>query len=167
MLGLVAAGFGMVIALAGDIIASRIGAGRLASYATSLIVGLCATLFFVLQLLTPVEWPTILIALLAYGAWWFAFLNLVQSLESSLRVKILSAVRASGGRITRTALARQYNDERLLRLRLERLRTSGAITEHNSRLRVVSPGLKAIAGFFRFLKKLLIGKTSEFGAPPA
>ena len=166
MLGLIAAGFGMAWALAGDVAASRMGARRLASYGISLIAGFCATLLLIC-FLRRVEWPTVVLALFAYGAWWFAFLNLVQSLESSLRVKILGAVRASGGRIARAALAEQYNDQRLLCLRLERLRASGAVTEHNGRLHVVSPGLKAIAAFFRFLKKLLIGRTSEFGAPSA
>lgn len=166
MLGLIAAGFGMAWALVGDVAASRLGAGRLASYGVSLVAGFCATLLL-MCFLPRLAWPTVVIALLAYGAWWFAFLNLVQSLESSLRVKILGAVRASGGRITRAALAEQYNDQRLLRLRLDRLRTSAAVTEHDGRLHVASPGLKAIAGFFRLLKKLLIGTTSEFGAPPA
>jgi hypothetical protein len=165
MMGLFAAGFGMVLALVGDVAASRLGAGRVASYGTSLLTGFCATLLLV-SLLPGGEWPTVVISLLAYGAWWFAFLNLVQSLESSLRVRILGAVRASGGRITRLALATQYNDRRLLGLRLQRLRTSGAVVERDGRLHVVSPGLKAIAGLFRVLKMLLIGRTSEFGVPP-
>ena len=167
MTGLIAAAFGLALALAGDVAASRLGAARLSSYATSLVVGLCATLAFALCLRSPNGTATILIALLAYGAWWFAFLNLVQALESSLRVKLLGAVRAAGGRISRAGLAEHYNDNGLLRLRLARLRSSGAVRENDGRLLVVSPGLKAIAGFFRLLKKLLIGKTSEFGATSA
>src|SRR5436190_7110107 len=142
MLGLIAAGFGMAWALAGDVAASRLGARRLTSYGTSFIVGFCA-MSLGLLFLPNAGWPTTVIALLAYGAWWFAFLNLVQSLESSLRVKILGALQASGGRIIRSALAEQYNDHRLLGLRLQRLRASGAVIEQNGRLHVVSPGLKA------------------------
>ncbi len=165
MMGLLAAGFGMALALVGDVAASRLGAGRVASYGTSLLTGFLATLLLVF-LLPDAEWPTVVISLLAYGAWWFAFLNLVQSLESSLRVKILGAIRASGGQITRPVLATLYNDHRLLGLRLQRLRTSGAIVERDGRLHVMSPGLKAISGFFRILKMLLIGRPSEFGASP-
>ena len=165
MTGLIAAAFGLVLAFAGDIAASRLGAPRLFAYATSLVAGLCGILGFVLFISPRSEAATVLIALLAYGAWWFAFLNLVQALESSLRVKLLGAVRAAGGRISRAALSDHYNDSGLLRLRLERLRAAGAVSENNGRLHVVSPGLKAIAGFFRFLKKMVLGRTSEFGAP--
>ena len=164
MLGLIAASFGMVFALVGDVVASRMGAGRVTSYGASLLAGFCATILLLL-VLQGSDGPTAMIAMLAYGAWWFAFLNLVQSLESSLRVKILGAMRASGDRISLTELARQYNDRILLGLRLERLRASGAVSEIGGRLRVESRGLKAIASFFRVLKMLLVGKTSEFGAP--
>ncbi len=165
MTGLVAAALGLVLALAGDVAASRLGAARLLAYATSFVVGLCTTLGFVFGLQPRIEAATALIALLAYGAWWFAFLNLVQALESSLRVKLLGAVRAAGGQISRATLWVHYNDDGLLRLRLDRLRASGAVSENDGRLHVVSPGLKAIAGLFRFLKTVLIGRTSEFGAP--
>ncbi|MBS0546253.1 MAG: hypothetical protein JSR24_00810 [Proteobacteria bacterium] len=163
MIGLFVAGFGMVLALAGDVAASRLGAGRVASYRASLFAGLCATALL-LWMLPGIEWPTVAIALLTYATWWFIFLNLVQSLESSLRVKILGAIQAAGGHVSRPALATLYNDRKLLGLRLDRLRHGGAVVERGGRLHVVSPGLKTIAGLFRFLKMLLIGKTSEFGA---
>ncbi len=167
MTGLIAAALGLALALAGDVAASRLGAARVSAYATSLIVGFCATLAFALCLPSRSGAATIAVALLAYGAWWFSFLNLVQALESSLRVKLLGAVRAAGGRISRAGLAEHYNDGGLLRLRLDRLRASGTVRENDGRLLVVSPGLRAIAGFFRLLKKVLIGRTSEFGAPSA
>lgn len=153
------------MALVADVAASRAGASRVKAYAASLVAGLCAT--FGLLLLLPIQTAvaTFGIAFLAYGAWWFTFLNLVQSLESSLRVRLLGEVRAAGGRISLAMLEARYNDDTLLCLRLDRLRAHGSVTESAGRLRVASPGLKAIAGFFRFLKRTLLGRISEFGAP--
>jgi hypothetical protein len=166
MLALAAAAFGMFVALVADVLASRAGASRMASYGTSLGTGFSATLGLPLLLLSCASLATMSIAILAFGAWWFVFLNLAQALESSLRVRLLGEVRAAGGRLSRSALEARYSDASLLRLRLDRLRTHGAVVERDERLHVTSSGLKILAGFFRSLKKVLIGRTSEFGAPP-
>ena len=155
----------MLAALIADVLSSRLGASRLASYGTSLLAGLLATIGGAL-LLSKAGTSTGT-AVIAYCAWWFVFLNLVQALESSLRVKLLGEIRAAGGRISSADLEARYNDTALLQLRLQRLIAGGAVERSNRRLRVVSPGLRAIARLFRVLKKVLIGRTSEFGAPSA
>lgn len=165
MLGLVAAALGMLAALIADVLSSRLGASRLASYGTSLLAGLLATVGGALLLSRASPAASTGTAVIAYGAWWFIFLNLVQALESSLRVKLLGEIRAAGGRISSADLEARYNDTALLQLRLQRLIAGGAVAQSNRHLRVVSPGLRAIAGLFRVLKKVLIGRTSEFGAP--
>jgi hypothetical protein len=165
MIGILAAVLGMMVALLADVLSSRSGSSRIASYATSLGAGLAATI--AAALLVPAESPCASagIALMAYGAWWFVFLNLVQALESSLRVRLLGEIRAAGGHISVAELEARYNDDILLRLRLRRLVVSGAVKQENDRLRVVSSGLRTIAGLFRVIKKALLGRTSEFGAP--
>lgn len=167
MLGLLVAALGLLMALAADVVASRAGASRVMAYATSLVIGLCCTLVFSLLLPFRVSLVEALIGLIAYGAWWFSFLNLVQALESSLRVRLLAEVRAAGGRISLAELTQRYDDATLLRMRLQRLRAGGAVVEQDGRLHVVSPGLRTIAGFFRFLKRILVGQSSEFEAPSA
>lgn len=166
MVGLFSAALGLLMALAADIIASRAGASRVMAYAVSLVIGLCCAIAFSFLLLFRISPVETLIGLIAYGAWWFSFLNLVQALESSLRVRLLAEVRAAGGRISLAKLAQRYDDATLLRLRLQRLRAGGAIVERDGRLHVVSPGLRAIAGFFRLLKRTLIGQSSEFESSP-
>jgi hypothetical protein len=163
--GLVAAAIGMLVALAADIVASRAGAARLTAYGASLFAGLFAVLPATVLLPGGVRFDTIGIAVLSYGAWWFAFLNLAQALESSLRVRLLNEVRAAGGRMRRSALEQRYNDAILLSLRLDRLLKSGAVVESDGRLHVRSASLKTIAAFFRFLRLALMGRVSEFEAP--
>ena len=103
--------------------------------------------------------------MLAYGAWWFILLSLVQALESSLRVRLLGEIRAAGGRMRLDVLESRYSDRVLLRLRLDRLLGDGAVVEREGRLFLASRGLKVIAAFFRLLKQVLIGRSSEFEAP--
>ena len=164
MLGLFAAAAGMMVALIGDILASRAGATRVNAYAVSFLAGLCATLATIFLFSQPLQPHLLGIAILAYGTWWFAFLNLVQALASSLRIRLLMEIRAAGGRISRTALRLRYNDETLLSLRLHRLLSHGAIVEVDGCLHVASRSLTFIALFFRTLKKALTGRGSEFAA---
>jgi hypothetical protein len=164
VLGLAAAAFGLVLALCGDVAGSRAGLARVSAYGLSLLTGFAGVVAWLL--LAKASLGTALTALFAYAAWWFAFLNLVQALESSLRARLLGEVRAAGGRMARATLEARYNDNGLLRLRLSRMQARGAVVERDGRLFVASSGLKAIAGLFRFLKLALLGRTSEFGAGP-
>lgn len=166
VIGLIAATIGMFIALATDVIASRIGVARIVAYGASLATGFLGTLLAAFVLVPAIRIDVFGVAALAYGAWWFAFLNLVQALASSLRVRLLQEVRAAGGRMSRAKLRQRYNDNTLLSLRLDRLLNHGAVVERDGRLYVASPGLKRLARFFRILKKTLTGRISEFGAPP-
>jgi len=166
MTGLFAAGIGIVFALVFDVLSSRAGLSRLAAYGVSLAGGAILSIVAVVVLgeTTPAAFA---IAVLAYGAWWFIALNFIQALESSLRVRLVREVMALGGRIPIARLQARYNDHTLLGLRLDRLRNAGAVVEREGRLFVVSPGLRAVAGFFRLLKKICVGRLSEFESSPA
>jgi hypothetical protein len=165
MAGLFAAGIGILFALLFDVLSSRAGLSRVGSYGVSLAGGTIMSIIAaaVLGQGSPAAFA---VAVPAYGAWWFIALNLIQALESSLRVRLLREVMALGGRIPIARLEARYNDRWLLGLRLSRLRDAGAIVERDGRLFVVSPGLRAVAGFFRLLKRVCIGRLSEFESPP-
>jgi hypothetical protein len=162
MLGLLVASLGLFFALGTDVVASRSGASRIVVYMCSFVTGFATVLAALVMLPLESPWTAAAVAALAYAAWWFAFLNLVQALESSLRVKLLAEVRGAGGRVPLSFFEGRYNDARLLGLRLDRLRAHGAIVERNGRFYVISPGLKFLANFFRVLKRALIGRISEF-----
>lgn len=154
MTALLAAGAGLLVAVVIDVLAGRIGLSRIAAYGASLALGLLVTLA-----LAPAQPLT---ALAVYAPWWFVFLNFSQGLESSLRIRLLREVQDAGGRIERAVLYERYSDATLLHLRLDRMVAAGAVVRRNGRLHVASPGLRAIAGLFRTLKRLLLGRESEF-----
>jgi MFS family permease len=154
MTALLAACVGLLVAIVVDVLAGRAGLSRIAAYGISLLAGAVVALA-----LAP-AWPLTVLAL--YAPWWFVFLNFTQGLESSLRIRLLREVQAEGGQIERAALLDRYNDASLLRLRLQRLLDGGAVLRHDGRLVVASAGLRAIARFFRLLKRLLLGRDSEF-----
>jgi hypothetical protein len=158
MTALLAACAGLLAAVVVDVLAGRAGLSRIAGYGASLVAGLLTTLFTTLAL-SPAQPLT---ALAVYAPWWFVFLNFTQGLESSLRIRLLREVEAAGGRIERAALLDRYNDASLLRLRLTRMLEAGAVVRRDGRLHVASAGLSAIAKFFRALKRLLLGRDSEF-----
>ena len=81
--------------------------------------------------------------------------------------RLLREVMAAGGSIAIARLEARYSDRSLLGLRLSRLCGAGAVAERDRRLFVVSPGLRAVAGFFRLLKRICVGRISEFELPSA
>lgn len=154
MTALLAAGAGLLVAVVIDVLAGRIGLSRIAAYGASLALGLLVTLA-----LAPAQPLT---ALAVYAPWWFVFFNFTQGLETSLRIRLLREVLAAGGRIERDALLARYNDASLMRLRLQRLLHSGAVVRRDGRLLMASHGLRLISWFFGMLKRLLLGRPSEF-----
>ena len=162
MLVLVSAALGMCVAALIDLIAGRLGVSRPLCYLLSLVSGAVACVVCSAQLAPPFWHQNTLVALLAYGSWWYVFLNIVQALESSLRVRLLREVDAAGGSISRAKLSEIYSNEALISLRRDRLIAGGAIVVQNGRMFVKSAGLKAIAAFFDVLKKIYLGRTSEF-----
>ncbi len=138
------------------------GFGTIAAYAASLFAGTMVTL--ALAVLTGGNGlaQTLAASLLLFGAWWFVFLNFVQSSQSSLRVNILRQALLNGGTLSHVELSALYNDKTLIGLRLERLVQSGAVVEVDGRYFVVSSSARMLGRLFRGLKLLILGRPSEF-----
>jgi hypothetical protein len=100
----------MAIAVLVDLGSARLSLSRATCYIVSLIFGLLATLIAVVLMSPSDRIAALAIAVLAYGSWWYAFINLVQSLESSLRVRLLGEIRAAGGSMSVGTLQSIYND---------------------------------------------------------
>ena len=157
---LMAAGTGLLLAIAGHAVALRLGARHLAAYGFSLAIGMLAVLL-VAWTSADMPWSLILAALL-YGSWWFGCLNFFQGSQSSLRVNILRRILAEGGSLSHALLYAQYNNPALIRLRLVRLQQGGAIIEERGRYFLVSPSLRMLARLFLGLKIFVMGRRSEF-----
>jgi hypothetical protein len=97
-----------------------------------------------------------------YGCAAFLFFNFINAGESSIRIRILRELRTGGGPLTEAALLKIYNDRIILDTRLGRMISNGQIECIDGRYRLVAHTLLRPAKLFRFLKWLLLGRTSEF-----
>jgi hypothetical protein len=157
---LLAACTGLLLAIAGHAAALRLGARHLVAFGASFALGM---LTVVLVLWRSEDFlASSLLAALLYSCWWFGFLNFFQSSQSSLRVNILRQILACGGRLSHAALFTQYNNPALIRLRLDRLKQSGAVIEKDGRYFLVSSPVNMLGRLFRGMKMLILGRRSEF-----
>jgi hypothetical protein len=168
MLAPIIALIGMAASVIGHVIASRAGVGVLQAYARSLLTGFAAVFAALARVYidrSGADGWLAAVAILLFASWWFIFLNLVQAMESSIRVQLIREMLAGGRSISRAQLAQSYNDGRLVRLRLDRLLEAGSVVERHGHLFVASATTYRLARFFRFLKLMLIGRPSEFYDP--
>jgi membrane-bound ClpP family serine protease len=94
--------------------------------------------------------------------WWFIYLNLVQSVESSMRVRILREFRKRSGATNPDEIKETYNDETLIRMRLERLEQAGAILYSGEEWSLRSRQLEIASKSITIIKKLLLNRSSQF-----
>lgn len=156
---------GMVVAIVAHVVVSRAGAGPLRAYARSLLAGAIFTALACSLALSQsaIDGWVVATTVLLFCSWWFIFfLNILQAMESSIRVNLIREILANGGSIPRARLDERYNDGKLIKLRLERLLAGGVITEREGKLFVTSASSRFLARFFKLLKVILIGKESEF-----
>jgi hypothetical protein len=97
-----------------------------------------------------------------YGCAAFLFFNFINAGESSIRIRILRELRAMDRPLTVTALLKAYNDFVILDTRLGRMISNHQIEYTDGRYRLVAHTLLRPAKLFRFLKWLLLRRTSEF-----
>jgi len=153
----------MAAAMLAHIALLRAGAGAVRAYGSSLAIGLVVAAGLAWQAGT---WDATITTLLLFGAWWFVFLNFVQSSQSSLRVNLLREIQARGGTMPKDMLLARYNDRSLTELRLARLLDGGTIVETDGRYHVVSGQARLLARLFRGLKIAIMGVHSEFTPAP-
>jgi len=97
-----------------------------------------------------------------FGCAAFLFFNFINAGESSIRIRILRELRTGEGPLTEAALLKAYNDRIILDTRLGRMVSNGQIECIDGRYRLVAHTLLRPAKLFRFLKWLLLSRTSEF-----
>jgi hypothetical protein len=159
---------GMIAAVIAHLLACHARIPHRKALAISLAIGAIITATEIVGVLAEDLAPTwmtldvVVVPTLFFCAWWFVFLNFVQSLESSLRIRVLLELTFAGGSMDEEALRKIYNDEALMRLRLTRLTDAKAIVLRDGRLFAQSAALVAMGRLARWLKKLILGRESEF-----
>lgn len=161
MIGLFCAALGLAVAFAADLGLARLKVSRVRTYLLALAGGFAIALM--VCLLVTWEFGQICVTVVAYGTWWFILLNLIQGMESSIRAQILRELRRVDSEATVDSLLGRYNDNVIVRLRLDRLMSAAIVVEREGRLFVQPGPVRRIALLFRFLKVVILRRESEFG----
>ncbi|MFT6556988.1 hypothetical protein [Sneathiella sp.] len=152
----------LFVSVLADLMISRITGRRLRGYATSFLLTLIGVPLVFVFVLKTTDVFEVLLGLGLGLMWWFIYLNVVQAVESSLRIRMLLEIRKNGGQMAADELRAIYNDETLIRLRMQRLVQGGAVEQDQDHWHLRSGKLKTAAQFFSALKQGLLGKGSQF-----
>ncbi len=82
--------------------------------------------------------------------------------QTSVRIRIYSEIAARPGGISAQELTREYRDEALMEVRLQRLVESGDVVRKGDRYFVGRLRLVYLASIIFAAKRFVLGKASEF-----
>ena len=100
-----------------------------------------------------------------YGALSYCYYNFVQLGQTSVRIRLYTEIAARPGGMGVGDIARLYNEEALMQLRLQRLVESGDIEQRGGRYFIGRRRLVWVADIIFAAKRFLLGRESEFGSP--
>ena len=97
-----------------------------------------------------------------YACLAYLFFYVVNTGESSIRVRILREIAEARDGISEQALLQAYNERVILVGRLQRLLQGGRVIRHGDRYFLQARGMVLMAWFFQVLKQILLRRSSEF-----
>jgi hypothetical protein len=100
-----------------------------------------------------------LLACAALGYCYFHFVNLG---ETARRIRILRELLEAGGSLSEADLLAHYSAEEMVRLRIARLMDNGQLAQVDGRYLIARRALLRSARIILRLKRLVLGKASEF-----
>jgi hypothetical protein len=159
----------LAINVLGQIVIFRLQRGRhfLRSIAMGFLLG-GAALMIAQCLYPPGSDPTeawtkaLLVNLPTYGALSYCFFNFANLGQSSIRIRIYAKVMARPGGVLVSEIAQEYNEASLMEMRLRRLVESGDLVLRDGRYRLGRKRFVPIAHTIFWIKRLILGKLSEF-----
>ncbi|HMG03894.1 MAG TPA: hypothetical protein VK581_00450 [Chthoniobacterales bacterium] len=104
----------------------------------------------------------LLVNLPTYVALSYCFFNFAHLGQASIRVRIYAMVIARPGGVSVSEIAQEYNETSLMAMRLQRLVESGDLTLRGGRYRLGRKRFVPIAHTIFWMKRLILGKLSEF-----
>jgi hypothetical protein len=105
------------------------------------------------------EFVTNLLIYMALGYCYFHFINLG---ETARRIRIVREIYEARAGLSRDELLERYQAQQIVDLRLRRLLHNQQILERDGRYYIGSPVMLGMAKSITFLKRCLLGKSSEF-----
>ncbi|MEY2498944.1 MAG: hypothetical protein QOD12_2500 [Verrucomicrobiota bacterium] len=159
----------LAVNVLGQIVVFRLHHGR--HFLRSIVVGfaLGGTVLMIAQCIYPLSsdsfesWPeAFLVNVPCYAALSYCFFNFANLGQSSIRVRIYARVAARSDGVSVAEIARNYNEAMLMELRLQRLVESGDLVLRDGRYFLGRARFVPIAKVIFWIKRLVLGKVSEF-----
>jgi hypothetical protein len=104
----------------------------------------------------------LLVNLPTYGALSYCFFNFANLGQSSIRVRIYARIMGRPEGVSVSDIAKEYNEPMLMEMRLQRLLESGDLTLTEGRYFLGRTRFVPIAHTIFWIKRLILGKLSEF-----
>jgi len=105
---------------------------------------------------------SLLINIPTYLALSYCFFNFVNLGQTSIRIRIYSEIAAHPNGMPAAEVAREYQDDALMRVRLQRLIESGDVVRKADRYFVGRTRLVRLGDIIFAAKRFVLGKASEF-----
>jgi hypothetical protein len=160
------AGLAVTVAVQVSLIRGRGGAGLLRSLFEGWAAGLLAVLGAEIWAAPPLpdtdRLPLAAVNVATHGLLWYCYFHFVNLGVTARRPRLLIELAEAPGGLTYEQLLERYNGRHQVEARLERLLGGGQLVLRDGRYRVGQPVMLLIAKVIVALKRLLLGKTSEF-----
>jgi hypothetical protein len=159
----------LAVNVLGEIVVFRLQGGR--HFLRSIVLGflLGGVALVVAQCIYPPDsepfeaWAkALLVNLPCYAALSYCFFNFANLGQSSIRVRIYARVAARADGVSVAEIARDYNEAMLIEMRVQRLMESGDLLLRDGRYFLGRNRFVPIARLIFGIKRLILGKVSEF-----
>ena len=162
------AGLAVTVAVHVALIRARRGAGLLRSlfegWGTGLLAVLGAEAFAAAAVPLPAgdRLPLAVVNVATHGLLWFCYFHFVNLGVTARRPRLLIELGEAPGGLTYEQVLERYSGRYQVEARLERLLGGGQVVLRDGRYRIGKPVMLLIARVMVALKRLLLGKPSEF-----
>lgn len=162
------AGLAVTVAVQVALIRARHGAGLLRSLFEGWGAGLAAVLVAegwaaaAVPLPAADRLPLVVVNVATHGLLWYCYFHFVNLGVTARRPRLLIELAGAPGGLTYAQVLERYDARYQIEARLERLLGGGQVVLRDGRYRIGKPLMLHIARIIVVLKRLLLGKSSEY-----
>jgi hypothetical protein len=151
---------GLAVGVVGQVVAHWVAPRSpiVLSYAAGFLCGAIISLLTLFASGRPVDWYDLMVCLLTFGGLNYCYSNFVNLNFTSLRIRLLKELLATGGTARADDVARKYGSEAILKRRLARLVEWGQLRELSGRYVALKGSFLRLALLFTALKKAVLGR---------
>jgi len=110
----------------------------------------------------PQVLPIFIVNLIIYGVLGYCYFHFINLGETARRIRILRELYDANGGLTLEEILQRYNAGNIVEMRINRLLKNDQIKYNNGRYYIGKPIMLLIAKIILLMKRLILGKKSEF-----